>query len=110
MSRKSCGSNDSKSATGGRSTKAIAKISASSPPPTSPARPARSYSVQRRSDKQLYALKHIDIRAIDPSERSDLVNEIRLLASLDHPNLMHYYGLWALAGWGERRTGGLFFS
>jgi hypothetical protein len=35
------------------------------------------YRVLRIADQLEYALKHMDLRAMGPSERCDLVNEIR---------------------------------
>lgn len=50
----------------------------------------RSYQVQRLSDDRTYALKEMDVRAMGQAEREDCVNEIRLLASVQHPNVIGY--------------------
>lgn len=61
--------------------------------PALPAPPARacSYQVRRLADGGDYALKHIDLEAVDPSEYGDLVNEIRLMAAASHPCLPAFY-------------------
>ncbi|GAX80415.1 hypothetical protein CEUSTIGMA_g7854.t1 [Chlamydomonas eustigma] len=48
------------------------------------------YQVQRLSDNQTYALKEMDVRAMNQAEREDATNEIRLLASVQHPNIISY--------------------
>eukprot|EP00877_Chromochloris_zofingiensis_P002096 jgi/Chrzof1/11888/Cz06g13190.t1 len=48
------------------------------------------YQVQRLSDDRTYALKEMDVRAMGQAEREDCVNEIRLLASVQHPNVIGY--------------------
>eukprot|EP01029_Cantina_marsupialis_P026945 TRINITY_DN7392_c0_g2_i1.p1 TRINITY_DN7392_c0_g2~~TRINITY_DN7392_c0_g2_i1.p1 ORF type:complete len:417 (-),score=76.20 TRINITY_DN7392_c0_g2_i1:319-1569(-) len=49
------------------------------------------YKVLRKSDKNYYALKEVNIKSLSQREREDAVNEIRLLASLSHPNIIKYY-------------------
>lgn len=46
------------------------------------------YKVERESDKQLYALKEADLGAMSQPERADAVNEVRLLVSISHPNVV----------------------
>ena len=41
------------------------------------------YKVLRREDRQVYALKQVDAS-------SDALNEVRLLASLEHPNIINF--------------------
>ena len=48
------------------------------------------YRVKRLSDGGVYALKEADVRKMSPLERADAVNEIRLLASVKHPNVVRY--------------------
>jgi len=48
------------------------------------------YQVQRLSDGKTYALKEMDVRAMSQAEREDAANEIRLLASVQHPNVVSY--------------------
>ncbi|PRW33292.1 hypothetical protein C2E21_7904 [Chlorella sorokiniana] len=52
---------------------------------------AAVYQVRRLADGEDYALKHIDLQAMDPAEHADLVNEIRLMAAADHPNLLTFH-------------------
>jgi NIMA (never in mitosis gene a)-related kinase len=40
------------------------------------------FQVQRISDNKTYALKEMDVRAMNQAEREDAANEIRLLASV----------------------------
>ncbi|KAI7836760.1 hypothetical protein COHA_009398 [Chlorella ohadii] len=49
------------------------------------------FAARRHDDGQLYALKVADIHSLGPLEQADVVNEIRLLASLSHPNLTTFY-------------------
>ena len=49
------------------------------------------YRVKRLSDGGVYALKEADVRKMSPLERADAVNEIRLLASVKHQNVVRYH-------------------
>lgn len=49
------------------------------------------YRVKRKSDGVVYALKEADVRKMSPVERMDAVNEIRLLASVKHQNVVRYH-------------------
>ena len=49
------------------------------------------YRVKRKSDGVVYALKEADVRKMSPVERMDAVNEIRLLASVRHQNVVRYH-------------------
>lgn len=46
------------------------------------------YKVERESDKQLYALKEADLGSMSQAERADAVNEVRLLVSITHHNVV----------------------
>ena len=46
--------------------------------------------VTRKADKKIYAMKRINIAKMDQSERESALNEIRILASLSHPNIIGY--------------------
>lgn len=46
------------------------------------------YKVQRIQDEQFYALKETDLGSMNQNERADSVNEVRLLVSIDHPNVV----------------------
>lgn len=48
----------------------------------------RVYKVERESDKKLYALKEADLGAMSQAERADAVNEVRLLVSISHQNVV----------------------
>eukprot|EP00201_Polytomella_parva_P011603 CAMPEP_0175073940 /NCGR_PEP_ID=MMETSP0052_2-20121109/20920_1 /TAXON_ID=51329 ORGANISM="Polytomella parva, Strain SAG 63-3" /NCGR_SAMPLE_ID=MMETSP0052_2 /ASSEMBLY_ACC=CAM_ASM_000194 /LENGTH=341 /DNA_ID=CAMNT_0016341963 /DNA_START=37 /DNA_END=1059 /DNA_ORIENTATION=+ len=48
------------------------------------------YLVQRLLDGQTYALKEMDVRSMNQAEKEDSINEIRLLASVQHPNVISY--------------------
>ena len=47
--------------------------------------------VLRKIDNQIYAVKKISILGMKRHELKKTVNEVRLLASLNHPNLVQYY-------------------
>lgn len=49
------------------------------------------YKVERDSDKQLYALKEADLGSMSQAERADAVNEVRLLVSISHHNVVSIY-------------------
>ncbi|GBF91611.1 hypothetical protein Rsub_04351 [Raphidocelis subcapitata] len=49
------------------------------------------YKVQRLADGQVYAMKETDIGKMSQQERNDAVNEIRVLGSLSHPNVVRQY-------------------
>ena len=46
--------------------------------------------VTRKADKKIYAMKRINIAKMEQSERESALNEIRILASLSHPNIIGY--------------------
>ena len=46
--------------------------------------------VTRKLDRKIYAMKRINIAKMDPKEREGALNEIRILASLSHPNIIGY--------------------
>jgi len=48
------------------------------------------WKVTRLASNKVYALKEVDMRAKKQSEREESVNEIRLLASARHPNIIRY--------------------
>ena len=49
------------------------------------------YRAKRLSDGKLYALKEADVGSMTPVERQDAVNEIRLMASIKHENVVRYH-------------------
>jgi hypothetical protein len=48
------------------------------------------YKVRRKSDGEFYALKCIKLTGMKRSLRKKALNEVRLLASIDHPNIVTY--------------------
>ena len=48
------------------------------------------YKAQRRLDGQIYAVKQVPIKRLSPRDRINALNEVRLLASVRHPNLIAY--------------------
>lgn len=48
------------------------------------------YKVMRKSDGQYYALKKVNISSMSTREVADALNEIRLLASIRHPNIIGF--------------------
>jgi len=48
------------------------------------------YKVKRISDERIYAVKETDVKSMSQTEREESVNEIRLLASASHPNIVSY--------------------
>lgn len=48
------------------------------------------YKAQRRIDGKIYAIKQIPIKRLSVRERVSALNEVRLLASVRHPNIVAY--------------------
>jgi serine/threonine protein kinase len=48
------------------------------------------YKVIRKSDNEEYALKEVSLKALKKREREDAVNEVRVLASIKHRNILRY--------------------
>ena len=44
----------------------------------------------RKSDGQLYALKKVKLGALKQKEKENALNEVRILASVNHPNIIAY--------------------
>ncbi|KAL6771134.1 CNK1B [Auxenochlorella protothecoides x Auxenochlorella symbiontica] len=57
------------------------------------------YQVQRVDDGREYALKATDMSKLSSVERISLVEEIRYLASLSHPNIVRYYEAFVEEQW-----------
>lgn len=51
---------------------------------------AHVYKVRRRSDGEIYALKKVQLMQLKDKEREMALNEVRLLASISHPNVIAY--------------------
>ena len=48
------------------------------------------FKVIRYSDKQHYALKKVNMSPLSQKERENALNEVRILASIRHPNVIGY--------------------
>ena len=48
------------------------------------------YLVKRKYDQKLYALKSVFMEKLTKKEQENSVNEVRLLASVSHPNVISY--------------------
>jgi NIMA (never in mitosis gene a)-related kinase len=48
------------------------------------------YKVKRLEDGQMYALKKVRMAGLSEKERENALNEVRILASIRHPNVISY--------------------
>jgi NIMA (never in mitosis gene a)-related kinase len=48
------------------------------------------YLVRRRQDNKIYALKTVILNKLNKKEQENSVNEVRILASVNHPNVIGY--------------------
>lgn len=48
------------------------------------------FRVRRRRDQKVYALKKVKILSLSDKEKQNALNEVRLLASISHPNVISY--------------------
>ena len=48
------------------------------------------FKVKRKSDKELYALKKVRMMKLSEKEKENALNEVRILASIRHPNIASY--------------------
>ena len=48
------------------------------------------FKVIRKSDNQIYALKQVKLRTLKQKEKENSLNEVRILASFNHPNIIAY--------------------
>ena len=48
------------------------------------------YLVTRKEDQQIYALKSVTMEKLNKKEQQNSVNEVRILASVNHPNVIGY--------------------
>lgn len=48
------------------------------------------HSVKRKSDGKEYALKKVKMGNLKEKEKENALNEVRILASIDHPNIISY--------------------
>eukprot|EP00899_Mesostigma_viride_P017348 jgi/Mesvir1/25614/Mv01841-RA.1 len=49
------------------------------------------FRVKRKSDGKIYAVKETNVKQMSQVERDEAVNEIRLLASITHENVVNYH-------------------
>jgi len=48
------------------------------------------YLVIRKKDKKIYALKTVILEKLNKKDQENSVNEVRILASINHPNVIGY--------------------
>ena len=48
------------------------------------------YKVQRHDDPDIYALKKVKIMSLSDKEKENALNEVRILASIEHPNVIGF--------------------
>lgn len=48
------------------------------------------YKVERVVDKKQYALKKVKMSGLSSKEKENALNEVRFLASINHPNVISY--------------------
>ena len=46
--------------------------------------------MKRQTDSKIYALKKVSMDALSTRERNNALNEVRILASEDHANIVQY--------------------
>jgi NIMA (never in mitosis gene a)-related kinase 1/4/5 len=51
---------------------------------------ATVFKVRRKSDNQIYALKKVKFGPLSAKEKENALNEVRILASFEHPNIVAY--------------------
>ena len=48
------------------------------------------YRVKRNSDGAIYAMKKVKMGKLSAKEKDNALNEVRILASINHPNVIGY--------------------
>ena len=48
------------------------------------------FKVKREKDSDIYALKKVKMLNLSDKEKENALNEVRILASIDHPNVIGY--------------------
>jgi NIMA (never in mitosis gene a)-related kinase 1/4/5 len=48
------------------------------------------FRVRRKTDNQEYAMKKVKMNILKAKEKENALNEVRILASLNHPNIIAY--------------------
>ena len=48
------------------------------------------YKVKRQDDNDIYALKKVKMLSLSEKEKENALNEVRILASIEHPNVIGF--------------------
>ena len=48
------------------------------------------YNVRRKNDNTIYAMKKVKMGKLSAKEKENALNEVRILASVNHPNVIGY--------------------
>ena len=48
------------------------------------------YKARRHSDDKIYAIKKVKIQKLSEKEKKNALSEIRIMASIKHPNIISY--------------------
>lgn len=56
------------------------------------------HKVKRHEDGLIYVMKQINIVELSPQEQRDAINEVHIMARLDHPQVVRYYDSFIDAG------------
>jgi len=48
------------------------------------------FKVKRLEDGEIYALKKVKLQHLSSKEKDNAINEVRILASIKHPNVIQY--------------------
>ena len=51
---------------------------------------SKVFKVKRKSDREIYALKKVTLKKLNTKEKNNALNEVRILASIAHPNVISY--------------------
>ena len=51
---------------------------------------SKVYKVKRVRDSQFYALKMVALKTLSDKEKENAINEVRILASINHTNIISY--------------------
>mmetsp|Transcript_29473 Transcript_29473/g.33758 ORF Transcript_29473/g.33758 Transcript_29473/m.33758 type:complete len:124 (+) Transcript_29473:4-375(+) len=51
---------------------------------------SKVFKVKRKSDGEIYALKKVPMKGLNEKEKKNAFNEVRILASINHPNVIAY--------------------
>jgi serine/threonine protein kinase len=51
---------------------------------------SKVFKVKRLADGSFYAMKKVNIGSMSSKDRENAINEVRILASINHPNVISY--------------------